>query len=143
METEKLMLVQKELELLTKHLKASDLSAFNKKRLTSELESAVVVKEEDLPADTVCMDADVEIREVEAGKNFSFQIVMPADADMQKKRVSVFAPIAIAILGYRRGSTVQWEMPNGLKTFEILKVNHREKIQAAASRKESVPMPEG
>jgi regulator of nucleoside diphosphate kinase len=143
METKKLMLVQKELELLAKHLKASDLSAFNKKRLAAELESAVVVTESDLPADTVCMDAEVEIREVEAGKTFSFQIVMPVEADMQKKRVSVFAPIAIAILGHRKGATVQWEMPNGLKSFEILQVCHKEKTLAGASRKESLPMPEG
>jgi regulator of nucleoside diphosphate kinase len=127
MKTEKLMLLQRELDLLTKHLKASDLSNYNKAQLLTELESAAVVKEDDLPADTVCMESEVEIREIEGGKSFTFQIVMPAEANMQKKRVSVFAPIAIAILGYKIGSKVQWEMPTGLKTFEILKVRHKER----------------
>jgi regulator of nucleoside diphosphate kinase len=127
MKIEKLILVQREYDLLTKHLKASNLLDYNKKRLSTELESAIVVKEDDLPADTVCMESEVEIREIESGKSFTFQIVMPAEANMQKKRVSVFAPIAIAILGYRIGSKVQWEMPTGVKTFEILKVRHKEK----------------
>lgn len=127
MKTEKLILVQREYDLLTKHLKASDLSDYNKKRLFTELESATVVEEDDLQPDTVCMESEVEIRETETGKSFIFEIVMPVEANMHKKRVSVFAPIAIAILGYKIGSNVQWEMPTGLKTFEILKVRHKEK----------------
>ena len=127
MKTEKLTLVQREYDLLTKHLKASNLSDYNKKRLLTELESATVVKEDDLPTDTVSMESEVEIRETESGKGFTFQIVMPVEANMQKQRVSVFAPIAIASLGYKIGSKVQWEMPTGVKTFEILKVRHKEK----------------
>jgi regulator of nucleoside diphosphate kinase len=127
MKTEKLILVQREYDLLTKHLKASNLLDYNKKRLLIELKTASVVKEDDLPVDTVCMESEVEIREIESGKSFTFQIVMPAEANMQKKKVSVFAPIAIAILGYRIGSKVQWEMPTGVKTFEILKVRNKEK----------------
>ena len=127
MKTEKLILVQREYDLLTKHLKASNLLDYNKKRLLTELKTASVVKEDDLPVDTVCMESEVEIREIESGKSFTFQIVMPAEANMQKKRVSVFAPIAIAILGYRIGSKVQWEMPTGVKIFEILKVTNKEK----------------
>ncbi len=127
MKTEKLILVQRDYDLLTKHLKASNLLDYNKKRLLTELKTASVVKEDALPVDTVCMESEVEIREIESSKSFTFQIVMPAEANMQKKRVSVFAPIAIAILGYRIGSKVQWEMPTGVKTFEILKVRNKEK----------------
>jgi len=125
MRTEQLMIVQKELDLLRKHLKGSDLSDFNKKKLLTELSSARVLKEDQLPEDAVCIDSEVEIREDISGKNFTFQIVLPSEADMKKNRISVFAPIGIALLGYRIGSKVQWEMPNGLKTFTILKVIQR------------------
>ena len=126
METEKLMLVRRELDLLKKHLKASDLSDYNKKRLLNELKTAVVMKDDDLPEDAVCIDSKVDIKEVNGGQRFTFQIVLPSEANMQQKRISVFAPIGIALLGYRVGSKVQWEMPNGIKTFEILKVKHKE-----------------
>jgi regulator of nucleoside diphosphate kinase len=41
---------------------------------------------------------------------------------MNKNRVSVFAPIGIALLGYQEGSQIQWEMPDGLLQFRVLKV---------------------
>ncbi|MEJ6982244.1 GreA/GreB family elongation factor [Pedobacter sp. P351] len=126
MKTEKLMLVKRELDLLSRHLKAFTLSDFNKKKLATELETAIIVKDDELPPETVCLDSEVEIRELESGKNFRFQIVIPGEADMQKKRVSVLSPIAIAILGYRTGSKVQWEMPNGVKTFKVLQVKQKE-----------------
>ena len=126
METGKMMLTKRDLDLLTMHLRVSNLSDYNKNRLLAEIKSVIVVKENDLPPDIVCMDSEVEIRELESGKDFTFRIVAPTEANMQKNRVSVFAPIAIAILEYQRGSKVQWEMPSGLKTFEILKVNVKE-----------------
>jgi len=125
MKTEQLMIIQKELDLLKKHLKASDLSEYNKQKLLAELESAQVMKEDELPADAICIDSVVEIQEVVSGQKFTFHLVLPSEANMKKNKISVFAPIGIAILGYRIGSKVQWEMPNGLKTFEILKVTHK------------------
>lgn len=122
MNTETLILVKREYDLLTKHLKASNLSDYNKDRLQKELKSAVIVREDALPHDTVRMDSEVEIKEIGKNESFTIQIVMPAEANILKKRVSVFSPIAIAILGYRTNSKVQWEMPNGVKTFEILNV---------------------
>lgn len=126
MKTAQLMILQKELDLLKKHLKASSLSDFNKKQLLTELESAQVFKENELPADAICIDSTVSIQEEISGKTFSFQIVLPAEADMRQHKMSVFAPIGIALLGYRVGAKVQWEMPDGLKTFQILSVHHQD-----------------
>lgn len=125
MKTEKLILVQRELDLLRKHFKASNLSDYNNKRLLSELNSAIVVKDEDLPIDIVCIDSEVEIRETVGGQKYKFRIVLSPEANIQNKQISVFSPMAIAILGYRIGSKVQWEMPAGIKTIEILQVRHK------------------
>ena len=59
MKTEKLILVKRELDLLSKHLKAFNLSDYNKKRLLMELETAMVVKDDELPSYTVCFDSEV------------------------------------------------------------------------------------
>lgn len=127
------MIVQKELDLLKKHLRQSNLSDYNKQKLLAELDSAKVVREEELPEDAVCIDSEVEIQEVTSGQKFNFQIVFPSEANMRKNKISVFAPIGIALLGYRIGSQVQWEMPNGMKTFTILKVTHKQRSDALAA----------
>ncbi|WP_367866200.1 GreA/GreB family elongation factor [Pedobacter sp. WC2423] len=125
MKTEQLMIVKKELDLLKKHLKDSNLSEYNKNQLLAELASAKVVKEDELPDDAVCIGSVVEIQEVLSERKYTFQIVFPAEANMKENKMSVFAPIGTALLGYRAGSKVQWEMPDGMRTFAILKVTHQ------------------
>ncbi|MGV3704571.1 MAG: GreA/GreB family elongation factor [Arcticibacter sp.] len=122
MKTEQLIIVKKELELLKKHLLHSNLSEFNRNKLLAELKSAKIMKEEDLPDDVVCLDSRIDIQEQSSKQKFTFHLVLPSEANMKQQKISVFAPIGIALLGYRTGSIVQWEMPNGLKTFEILRV---------------------
>ncbi|SDD75469.1 regulator of nucleoside diphosphate kinase [Mucilaginibacter pineti] len=123
MKTEQLTITQGELDLLKKHLKNSDLTDFNKRKLLTELESAQVVAEDELPEDAICLNAVVQVQEVVGKQSFIFQIVLPLAADIKKNKISIFAPIAIALLGYRKGARIQWEMPNGMQEFEILKVN--------------------
>ncbi|KIO76754.1 transcription elongation factor GreA [Pedobacter lusitanus] len=125
MKTEQLMIVKKELDLLKKHLKDSNLSAYNKNQLLAELGSAKVVSEAELPEDAVCIGSEVEIQETVSEKKYTFQIVLPAQANMKEHKMSVFAPIGTALLGYRVGAQVQWEMPDGMKTFNILSVSHK------------------
>ena len=56
MSNTQLMIIQKELDILKKHLEASDLSDYNKKKLRQELDSAMVVDEDELPDDVVRID---------------------------------------------------------------------------------------
>ena len=125
MKTEQLIILKRELDLLKTHLMRSNLSDFNKNKLLDELKSAQVMKDDELPEDVVCINAEVVIEEVETRQRFTFQLVLPSEANMKKSKITVFAPIGIALLGYRTGSKIQWEMPNGLKTFEILEVKNR------------------
>ena len=132
MKTEKLIILQRELDLLHTHLMRSNLSDFNKQKLLDELKSAKVMKDDKLPDDVVCLDSKVEIQDTETKKTFTFQIVLPSEANMTKNKISVFAPIGVALLGYRTGAMVQWEMPTGLKTFEILKVEQKKVVKEFA-----------
>lgn len=129
MKAEQLIILNRELDLLKTHLMRSNLSEFNKQKLLDELKSAKVMKDDELPGDVVCLDSVVEIQEVVSGQKFTFQIVLPSEANMRKNKISVFAPIGVALLGYRIGSQVQWEMPNGLKTFEILNVEQKKAVK--------------
>ena len=120
--TQQLTLVQRELDILKKHLQEATLTDFNKKKLLSELASAQVVSEDKLPENVIGLNSVVHVEERKSRKSFIFQIVPPAYADIKKNKIAVSAPIAIALLGYNTGSTIKWEMPGGVQQFEVLKV---------------------
>ena len=130
MKTQQLIILKRELDLLEGHLKKSNLSEFNKQKLLGELKSAKVVKDDELPEDVVCLDSTVKICEEGIAKKFTFQIVLPSEANLKKNKISVFAPIGIALLGYQVGAHVSWEMPNGVKVFQILEVTHKKNLGA-------------
>ncbi|HYK77093.1 MAG TPA: GreA/GreB family elongation factor [Daejeonella sp.] len=131
MENVQLALSKSVFELLQNHLKlSSKLTDFNKEKLLQELNSAKVFKDEELPADAITLHSLVEIEEIETKQKFTFKLVNPAEANMKYNKLSVFAPIGIALLGYRTGSEVQWEMPTGLKKFKVVSVTHQEPEKA-------------
>jgi len=130
MNTQPLVLIQRELDILRKYLQDSILTEFNKKTLASEIASAQVVNEHELPEDVVSLNTVVHVQELQSKKSFIFQIVHPSAADVKKNKVSVFAPIAIALLGYSKGAITRWEMPGGIQQFEIVKVVHVNQEQA-------------
>lgn len=120
MKTSTLTISKSDYELLQHHLVKSNMSEFNKAKLSDELKNAHVVKDKDLPPDVVAFNSIVEIKNIENEQKFSFQLVLPSEANFKANKVSVFAPIGVALLGYFVGSKIQWEMPDGIKTFEIL-----------------------
>lgn len=123
MKIAQLILSQNDCDYLKNHLKNSaSLSEFNKRKLEIELKTARVVPLEELPEDVVSENSKVTISDIESGRKFDFVLVSPSNSDIRSNKLSILAPIGIALLGYRPGIDVDWEMPNGVKTFRIEKV---------------------
>lgn len=123
METKSLSLSKSDFKLLKEHLEKSNMSAYNKEKLQDELKAATIYPEEELPLDVVCLKSEARIANVKTGKEFTFKLVMPDEANIKVQKVSVFAPIGIALFGYRTGDSINWEMPDGIQEFKILEVN--------------------
>jgi regulator of nucleoside diphosphate kinase len=68
------------------------------------------------------MYTEAKIESTENGQQFVFKLVLPKDADIKQQKVSIFAPISIALWGYQTGDIIQWEMPDGIKEFKIIAV---------------------
>jgi regulator of nucleoside diphosphate kinase len=127
MESTPLIIPKREYDLLVSHLKLSTkLSDFNKKKLNNELKTAKIVKKELLPDNVVVIDSLVTIQDVKSGQEFTFHLVAPEEANMKKQKLSVLAPIGIALLGYTSEAIVDWEMPDGVKQFRIKSVTRHE-----------------
>lgn len=128
MAIEQLVITKKEYDLLANHLKLSTkLSAFNKKKLNDELKSAKIVKKEVLPDNVIVIDSFITIQDVNSGQEFNFHLVTPEEANMKLNKLSVLAPIGIALLGYTPDAIVDWEMPNGVKQFKVKHVTRQTK----------------
>ncbi|WP_018627124.1 GreA/GreB family elongation factor [Niabella aurantiaca] len=98
--------------------------------LAYELSRATIVKDEDFPDNTIRIGSSVTILDVEAQKEKAFRIVMPGEADIQAKKISILTPMAAAIIGFRNGDEVSWKMPSGLKKLKIVGVNNGEPVKA-------------
>ncbi|MBP7507088.1 MAG: nucleoside diphosphate kinase regulator [Prolixibacteraceae bacterium] len=82
-------------------------------RLTKELEKAKLTDPESMPGDVVTMNSLVRIYIPSMNVTREIKIVYPEDASLKENKISIFAPMATALLGYRKGDEVEWNMPAG------------------------------
>ncbi len=99
-------------------------AADNSMSLAHELGRATIVKDDALPPDVIRLNSKVVVEETESKKKTEFKIVMPSFADISKRKISILTPMAAALIGFRKGNTVSWKMPAGLKEFKILEVSY-------------------
>lgn len=99
----------------------------NAEQLYEELKIAEVYDNSDsIPGDVIRVNSMVEVEEQHTKRLLKFRIVLPAQANLGKHRLSVFAPLSIALIGYRKGQKISWEMPSGEKVFLIKQVTNEE-----------------
>ena len=96
----------------------------NFKRLNGELEKAKIVSEKNFPEDVIRINSQVVIKDVDNNKEMKITVVMPDHADIKEKKISVLAPIGTALIGFRKGREVSWDVPVGRKTFIIMEVDN-------------------
>jgi regulator of nucleoside diphosphate kinase len=65
------------------------------------------------------MNSTVHIQDIETGKEFTYKIVYPEFANSDANRISILAPIGTALLGYKIGDTVEWEVPAGKRKLLV------------------------
>lgn len=81
--------------------------------LAAELGRANVVEPENMPADVVTMNSRVTCIDDVGGETHRLTLVYPRDADVDRHRVSVLAPVGTALLGLSVGQSIDWNAPGG------------------------------
>jgi regulator of nucleoside diphosphate kinase len=89
--------------------------------LEHELDRAVV-KHGKMPDGVVTLGCSVHLKDLDNDRELLYQIVLPKHANADEGRISVLAPIGTALLGYKKGSLVEWKVPSGLRRFKIVEV---------------------
>lgn len=128
-ENKKLILIKEEFNFLSGYIrstmKSNSVERKNAEQLAKEFKNApVLVEKADFPEDGICINSNVTIEDKSTGRHFQFQIVLPGQANLSIGKVSVFAPLGTAVIGYRKGESISWQMPAGKKDFKIVEVSN-------------------
>lgn len=91
-------------------------------RLEDELAHAEVLASDDIPADVVTMRSKVKLKDLDTGDETIYAIVFPSEANFDDGKISILAPLATALLGYRLGDTVEFQAPSRLRRLQILEI---------------------
>ena len=124
--TRPVVLLKKDYEVLNSYVKNLQGMQVSEKenysKLSQELKRAHLVEEKDFPKEVVRLDSTVVIKDLTTNRNMTVTIVLPKNANIKQKKVSVLAPVGTALIGFKKGQVVSWKVPSGEKDFEIVEV---------------------
>lgn len=93
-------------------------------QLAQELDRAIISKENTLDSSIIRIGSHVTIEDVKANKEMKIQIVLPSLANVAERKISILAPLSVAIIGFKENDQVDWELPAGIKTLKIIAVDN-------------------
>ncbi len=97
--------------------------------LADEIDRAKIVPPSEIPTDVVTMHSRVRIVDMRTGEQLVYQIVYPHEANYAEKRISILAPIGMALLGYSAGTEIEWNVPSGKRVLRIEAVEQPAELQ--------------
>ncbi|MBA4276173.1 GreA/GreB family elongation factor [Flavobacterium sp.] len=92
--------------------------------LTQELDRAIVNKEDELDQAIIRINSHAIIEDVNSKQQMKIQIVMPSQSNIKEGKVSILAPLSIAIIGFKENDQVDWLLPSGNKVLKIINVEN-------------------
>jgi transcription elongation factor GreA len=92
-------------------------------RIESQLADAEVVDISKIKGDKVAFGATIKLLNVETEEEVVYQVVGPAEADMESGKISYEAPLARQLMGRRVGDEVKVKTPKGEREYEVLDVS--------------------
>jgi regulator of nucleoside diphosphate kinase len=88
-------------------------------RLRHHLRCGSIVEPEKVNGDVVTMNSIVCVRDLDTRRTATWTLVFPDDADVDANKLSVLAPLGLAILGARVGQTVEFQAPGSMRRVRI------------------------
>lgn len=97
-------------------------------RLAQELDRAEIVESDALPGDVITMNSRATLKDLDSGELKEYRLIFPTQG-RQGNDVSILAPIGTAMLGYRVGDIIEWQVPRGMRRFEVVEVLYQPEAQ--------------
>lgn len=93
--------------------------------IQGKLANADVIDTATLKSDKVIFGARVVLEDQETGEKSTYQIVGEDEADVKAGKLSVFSPLARAMIGKKKGDLVELKSPKAEKEYEVLQITFK------------------
>ncbi|MBP7342307.1 MAG: nucleoside diphosphate kinase regulator [Syntrophaceae bacterium] len=87
--------------------------------LEKELYRATLVEPQNIPRDVITMNSKVSVTDIDSGEKTTYTLVFPSAANISENKLSILAPLGMALLGYRAGDIIEWRMPSGVRKLRV------------------------
>lgn len=91
--------------------------------LENKLRHAKIIDEKEIDTDTVQIGNKVKILDVEFDEEITYIIVGSTEVDLAENKISNESPLGTALLGAKKGQTVEVEAPAGKMKYKILEIS--------------------
>jgi transcription elongation factor GreA len=91
-------------------------------KLEERLTIARVIEKRDILKDVVSVGSTVRLRDIDAKQTVEYRIVGSAEANPAQLKLSNESPVGKAILGHKKGETVEVTTPRGSMKYKILEI---------------------
>ena len=105
---------------------AKEAMAYNEKRV-SELEDKLsrveIIDENSVASDAVYIGSKVKLVDLDTDQEVKYILVGQDEADPMNDLISVISPVGKAILGHKKGDTIEINVPAGILRYEIVEIS--------------------
>ena len=91
-------------------------------QLEERLSAARVIEPDEVSSDVVSIGSKVRLKDIDAGQTVEYFIVGSAEANPAEHRLSNESPVGKAIMGRKKGETVEVAAPRGSLKFKIMDI---------------------
>ncbi|MEK6481753.1 GreA/GreB family elongation factor [Catalinimonas sp. 4WD22] len=122
----KIIVTERDYALISKFINYNpkNLSYYAYSRLVDELKEASIVAGDKTPQGVIGLNSEVMLYENTLGKEIKVTLVLPSKVNPKNNMVSIFSPLGVALIGYREGDSVEWEVQGSVRKYKILQVNN-------------------
>ncbi|MFH1969951.1 MAG: nucleoside diphosphate kinase regulator [Verrucomicrobiota bacterium] len=90
--------------------------------LEQELARATIVPSDKIPGDVITMHSQARLQDLDTQEDMTYTLTFPDEADTAAHKISILAPIGTALIGYKVGDTITWEVPAGARRLKVMEV---------------------
>ena len=86
------------------------------------LKNAELVVDDDIDSSVINIGCTVKIKDLEFKEDMEYKIVGSTEANSLKGKISNESPVGKALIGAKKGQTVEVEAPSGILKYKILEI---------------------
>ncbi len=102
-------------------------------KLEAMIRNARIIDDLDYAGDEVHLGCSVKVKDLKGASSHEFSIVGSAEADPVNQRISNESPLGRALIGHKKGETVDVSTPRGIVKYKIESIKSTKKAAKKAS----------